>query len=485
MANFDRRLRVPKNKLKACALCALLCLANLIDVSEAARATAGRVTKPTSNRGYASADIAKLSYSPSHAAPQKPAPIPVASSPVQQSGRPAGWNVPNNAPPPYSAHANQGPPPPYSPQANPNLNSRFNEPPPAYAQSNPGFPPAPAYQGGVSQSAYGASGGVVAGNAYRTHGHNMSTGGFGGGFAPMANAGYPQQPAQGFPGAPVPQHGGGYPGGYPQQPAYQPAPMSGYQPQPAYQPPGGGYPQQSYQPPAGGFQQPGTVVHHYESQPSSGGSGLGTVLGAGVAGLAAGVGGAALYDAFKPKDSKEEQKEAAPVATATEATTSTTLAPINPNGDALLAPLPANPETPLAPMPETSVSPNGEAPLAAMPVVPPNPNGDTPLAPMPAADATTTVPENPLGTAPLAPLPVSENTSATATSSSETVSTAASTMEVEAPNAALSVQPNQAAAVVPTTAPQLSAEPAGGKGPQLQFSSFLLLVPALCKFLIS
>lgn len=432
MGCYDRS----KNKLKACALCLLLCAANLIEVSEA-RKVGGRVTKPTTNRGYASPDIAKLSYSPSHQAAPPKSVAPVASAPSQQAGRPpVGWNVPNNAPPPYSASAgNHGPPPPYSAQANPNLNSRFNEPPPPYAGGNPGFQPAPAYQGGAP--AFGASSGVVAGNAYRPHGHNISSGGFGGGFSPVQpNAGYPVQPVQGFPGAPVAHPGGGYPGGYPQQPVYQS--------------------------PAGGFQQqPGTVIHHYEQPQSSGGSGIGTILGAGAAGLAAGVGGAALYDALKPK---EEHKEAAPAAETT-TTTTTTLAPINPNGDALLAPLPANPngEAPLAPLPET---PAPETPLAT---TPPSAAAETTSA----ASATTLDPVVPLAAFPENSPPASSDTPA---------------VTVEAPSAALSVQPNLAAAGPPTTAPQLAAEPAPAAGKAsvaAPFSSFLLLLPALCKFLLS
>lgn len=455
MGYYDRCVKVPKNKIKACAFCVLLCLANLIDISEARKVALGRVTKPTANRGYASPDIAKLSYSPNHSAvPAKTAPAPAQQPPI-------GWNVHNNnngAPPPYSAASNHGPPPPYSAQPNPNVNSRFNEPPPPYSQSNPGFPPAPNYQSGQA-AGFGAPSGVVAGNAYRPHGHNVSgVGGFGGGFAPVPNAGYPVQPAQGFPGAPVAQPGGGYPGGY------QPG---GFQP--------GGYPQQpGYQPPAGGFQQPGTIIHHYE-QPSSGGSGIGTVLGAGVVGLAAGAGGAALYDALKPK---EEAKEAAVDATTTTTTTTTTtLAPINPNGDAPLAPL--------VPLPET---PNGEAPLAPMPVVPPNPNGDAPLAAMPAAETTTidaastaetTTTENPLGIAPLAAFPVAEN-GASNTTSAETSSTPVSTVAVEAPNAALNAQPNQAAPVGPATASQ-NSDSAVGKA---QLSTLALLVPVICRLFL-
>lgn len=440
MGYYDRCVKVPKNKIKACAFCVLLCLANLIDISEARKVALGRVTKPTTNRGYASPDIAKLSYTPNHAA------VPAKSAPAPAQQPPIGWNVHNNnnAPPPYSATSNHGPPPPYSAQPNPNVNSRFNEAPPPYSQNNPGFPPAPNYQSGQA-AGFGASSGVVAGSAYRPHGHNISAGGLGGGFAPMPNQGYPAQPAQGFPGAPVAQPGGGFPGGY------QP----------------GGYPQQpGYQSPAGGFQQPGTVIHHYE-QPSSGGSGIGTVLGAGVVGLAAGAGGAALYDALKPND---EHKEAAVDATTT-TTTSTTLAPINPNGDAPLAPL--------APLP---ANPNGEAPLAPMPVVPPNPNGDTPLATMPAGETTTIDPaavdttliptENPMGSAPLAAFPVAEN--------GVTTSTPVSTVAVEAPNAALNVQPNQAAPVVPTTASQHSDSAVG----KAQLSTLALLVPVICRFFL-
>lgn len=443
-----RRTNAPKNKLKAGALCVLLCLASLAEVSEARKVVSGgRITKPTTNRGYANPDIAKLSYSQNHAASvPKPvaAPAPVASAPAQhQPARPVGWNVPSNAPPPYSAYPNHGPPPPYSAQANPNLNSRFNEPPPTYYQGGSGFPQTPTY------------------------------GAYPGGYQPPV---YPQHQPAGFP-----QQSGVYP----QQPGYQP-------------------------PATGGFQQPATVVHHYE-QPSSGGSGVGTVLGAGVAGLAAGVGGAALYDALKPKDSKEEPKETvAAAAEATTTTTSTTLAPINPNGDAPLAPLPTNSETPLAPMPADASHPNGEtplapmppanpvgeAPLAPMPIVPPNPNGDAPLATMPAettlaasepSTMTTTMAasssENPLGSAPLAPFPGGD--SASSTGATDSTSPVTSAVAVEAPNAALNVQPNQAAAVGPTTAPQLSAEKVDtGNAAQIQFTSLLLLIPALCKFLL-
>lgn len=477
MAYYGRCVKMPKNKLKACTFCVLLCLANVIDISEARKVATGRVTKPTANRGYASADIAKLSYTPNHAAvPAKTAPAPAQQTPI-------GWNVQNsnNAPPPYSAVSNHGPPPPYSAQPNPNLNSRFNEQPPAYAQGNPGFPPAPNYQN--SQPGFGAGlgagavGGVVAGSAFHHHGHNASSGG---GFSAVPNQGYPPQSVQGFPGAPAAQPGGGFPGAPIAQPsagfpgAAQPgAGFSGGFPQHNdFQ--HGGYPQQpGYQPAPGGFQQqPGTVIHHYE-QPSSGGSGLGTVLGAGVVGLAAGAGGAAIYDALKPKD---EAKEAHAEPTTTTTTTTTTLAPINPNGDAPLAPMPTNP--------------NGDAPLAPMPVVPPNPNGDTPLAPMPASDTTIvsaapettsdgTTTENPLGSAPLATFPVSENSASANTTSAETSSTAAtSTVAVEAPNAALNVQPNQAA---PAATASQHSDSAGGR---VQLSILALLAPVICKFLL-
>lgn len=419
MGYYDRCVKVPKNKLKACAFCMLLCLANLIDIGEARKVTlGGRVTKPTANRGYASSDIAKLSYTPNHAAvPAKAAPAPAQQPPV-------GWNVhnnQNNAPPPYSATSNHGPPPPYSAQPNPNVNSRFNEQPPPYSQSNPGFPPAPNYQSGHA-------------------------------------AGYPPQPAQGFPGA----QPGGFPGAY-QSGGYQ---QGGFQPG-GFQP--GGYPQQpGYQSPAGGFQQPGTVIHHYE-QPSSGGSGIGTVLGAGVAGLAAGAGGAALYDALKPKD--EHKEAAADATTTTTTTTSTTLAPINPNGDAPLAPL--------APEP---------VPLAPMPVVPPNPNGDAPLATMPAGETTTSdaatadttliTTENPLG--PVVPLAAFPESGASNTTAVETTSTPVSTVAVEAPNAALNAQSNQVAPVVPTTASQHSDSAVG----KAQLSILALLVPVICRLFL-
>lgn len=496
-----RRTNAPKNKLKAGALCVLLCLASLAEVSEARKVVSGgRITKPTTNRGYANPDIAKLSYSQNQAASvPKPAaaPAPVASAPAQhQPARPVGWNVPSNAPPPYSAYPNHGPPPPYSAQANPNLNSRFNEPPPTYYQGGSGFPQTPTYGGASHPGGFGAPGSPVGagGSVYRPHGNNISAGGFGGGFAPIPNsAGHAPQ---GFPGG---QPGAAYPGGYqpPVYPQHQPA---GFPQQ------SGVYPQQpGYQPPAtGGFQQPATVVHHYE-QPSSGGSGVGTVLGAGVAGLAAGVGGAALYDALKPKDSKEEPKETVAAASeATTTTTSTTLAPINPNGDAPLAPLPTNSETPLAPMPADASHPNGEtplapmppanpageAPLAPMPIVPPNPNGDAPLATMPAETtlaasepSTMTTTMAALGSAPLAPFPGGDSTSSTG--ATDSTSPVTSAVAVEAPNAALNVQPNQAAAVGPTTAPQLSAEKVDtGNAAQIQFTSLLLLIPALCKFLL-
>lgn len=196
---------------------------------------------------------------------------------------------------------------------------------------------------------------------------------------------------------------------------------------------------------------------------------MGTVLGAGVVGLAAGAGGAAIYDALKPKD---EAKEAHAEATSTTTTTTTTLTPINPNGEAPLAPLPANP--------------NPETPLAPMPVVPPNPNGEASLAPMPVteapgstttSDATTT--ENPLGSAPLASFPVAAETSNT-TSAETSSASPASTVAVEAPNAALNVQQNQVAPVAPTVASQHS-ESAGGR---VQLTLLTLLAPVICKFLL-
>ncbi|XP_055598036.1 uncharacterized protein LOC129747724 [Uranotaenia lowii] len=513
-----RATRVPaKNKVKACAFCVLLCLANFVQLSDARKmVTSGRVTKPTPPRGYANPDIAKLSYSPSQSGMPPPpkthmtapapmpvsGPIPVASAPVQQAAKPPqmGWNVPQNAPPPYSAHPHQGPPPPYSAQPNPNMNSRFNEPAPPYVQSNPNFP-APGYPSHQPGSyAPAAATGVLAGSAYRPHGHNISSGPPAGmGYMPMPNSGVqPPPPVGSFPGAPQPS--GGYPGGY--QPGGYPQPN---------------YPQQpAYQPPVGGYQQPpGTViVHQYPQAQSSGGSGLGTVLGAGVVGLAAGAGGAAIYDALKPKD---DAKEAAPAAV-TEATTTTTLAPINPNGDAPLAPLvpaPASPEAPLAPMPISSPTPNAETPLAPIQPIAETPtNTDTPLAPLPAettsAEATTTTTttvtnppttstEDHLGLAPLAAFPVSDRSSSsssvsTAASAETSPAAASSTVVVETPNAALNVQQNLVAVTTgvapsePTSAPQLSAAQSSGMIPTVQPSTtgfLLLLLSAFCRYVLS
>uniref|UniRef100_A0A182M6W4 Uncharacterized protein n=1 Tax=Anopheles culicifacies TaxID=139723 RepID=A0A182M6W4_9DIPT len=433
-----RRPLSPKNRqLLAVCFCVLFSLPN---GALGRKVALSRVTKPTGHRGYANADIAKLSYSPSHSAPAS-APKPVA--PVYSSA-PAGH-----------------------PQAPP---------------SAPHFPPAggagqPSYGWNVPQGAPGAGGGVypgaaaagaagtglVASNVYRSHGHNATGGGFGGGLAhspPGAYPSYPAQPAQGFPGAPVQHPGGGFPA-----PAYQPQP-GGYVPQQQ-----GGFPHQPSYVPGGHYDQgqphyqghPGqTVVHHYE-QPSSGGSGIGTVLGAGAAGLAAGVGGAALYDALKPKESKEE-----PAAATTPATTVAAAAPA-----AGETPAPAA-SAPLAPMP---VNPNGEAPLA------PLPTEGTPLATTSPVEGestatTTTVAngssssENPLGMAPLAPMP----DSSPATPADATPNVSGSDVEVR--HSALNVQPDLSASM---------AEPAsGGATETVRLSSAIsmfALLPIVVKYL--
>ncbi|XP_058057571.1 uncharacterized protein D806_0078-like [Anopheles bellator] len=428
----------PKNKqLLAACFCVLLCLPN---VADGRKVTLSRVTKPTAHRGgYANADIAKLSYSPSHAAPPpvaaKPAAPVYSAPPAQHGAAPSyGWNVPG-------AH-----------------------------------PGAPAAGGGVYPGAAvaGAAGsGIVAGNVYRSHGHN-STGGFGSlaHSPPVAAGSYPgQAPVQGFPGAPVQHPGGGFPA-----PGYQPQPAGGYYPQSQQ-----GFPHQPSYAPAGHYDQghyqghPGQTVHHYE-QPASGGSGIGTILGAGAAGLAAGVGGAALYDALKPKESKDEGTTTTATTAATTVAGASTLAaasetpapvsPANPNGEAPLAPLPVNPngDAPLAPMP---TSPNGAA--AEVSSVTPE---ITPLA----ADSTTVdhSPENPLGMAPLAPLP--DSSSAASTDSTTTATTGS---DVEARSSALNVQPDLSASMT---------EPAKGGATERAhltsaFSLVATLLPLIVKYL--
>ncbi|XP_053677699.1 translation initiation factor IF-2-like, partial [Anopheles nili] len=445
----NRPLSVKSKQLLAVCFCLLLSLPSAI---EGRKVAVSRVTKPTAHRGYANADIAKLSYSPSHSAPA-PAPRPIAPS--------------------YSA------PPPQPPQYHGGGQ-------PSYGWNVPGGHPAPgAASGGVypGAAAAGAAGtGLVAGNVYRSHGHNATAGGFGGGLAhspPGAYPAYPGHPAQGFPGAPV-QHPGG---GFPAQ-GYQPQPGGGY----VQQQPGAGFPHQPSYAPGGHYDQgqqghyqghPGqTAVHHYE-QPASGGSGIGTILGAGAAGLAAGVGGAALYDALKPKESKEE-------APATTAATTTTAAAAGPASETP-APVPANPngDAPLAPMPPAN--PNGEAPLAPMP--PANANGDAPLAPMPTegtplatvppaaagvteAESTSTTTgatsssENPLGMAPLAPMP-------DATSGAPVDQ--ASGADVAVRNSALNVQPDLSASM---------AEPASGDAPGAVRLSGALSIAALLPLVV-
>ncbi|XP_050077722.1 transcription initiation factor TFIID subunit 4-like [Anopheles maculipalpis] len=439
-----RRPLSPKNKqLLAVCLCVLL---SLPEAALGRKVALSRVTKPTGHRGYANADIAKLSYSPSHSAPAsaaKPAAPVYSSAPV--------------APPAGAPHF-------------PPAGGGGGGAPPSYGWNVPGAHGAPGAAGGVypGAAAAGAAGtGLVASNVYRSHGHNATGGGFGGGLAhspPGAYPSYPAQPAQGFPGAPVQHPGGGFPA-----PAYQPQP-GGYVPQ---QP--GGFPHQPSYVPGGHYDQgqphyqghPGqTVVHHYE-QPSSGGSGIGTVLGAGVAGLAAGVGGAALYDALKPKDSKEE-----PAAATTAATTTTGAsaapgetpapAPINPNGDAPLAPLPANPngDVPLAPLPTEAT------PLATTAVA----EGDSTTSTTIATGSSSS--DNPLGLAPLAPMP----DSSPATPADGTPNVSGSDVEVR--HSALNVQPDLSASM---------AEPAsGGATGTVHLSSaisMIALLPVIVKYL--
>ncbi|XP_052870156.1 uncharacterized protein LOC128275630 [Anopheles cruzii] len=431
----------PKNKqLWAACFCVLLCLPN---VADGRKVTLSRVTKPTAHRGYANADIAKLSYSPSNAAPPmvaKPA-APVYSAPPAAPHQPSyGWNVPG---------------------------------------AHPGAPPAGA-GGGVYPGAAvaGAAGtGIVAGNVYRSHGHN-STGGFGSlaHSPPVASASYPgQPPVQGFPGAPVQHPGGGFPA-----PGYQPQPAGGYYPQ--AQP---GFPHQPSYVPAGHYDQghyqghPGQTVHHYE-QPASGGSGIGTILGAGAAGLAAGVGGAALFDALKPKESKDEGTTTTATTAATTVAGASTLAaasetpapvsPANPNGEAPLAPLPVNPngDAPLAPMP---TSPNGaEVPLASLPTE------ITPLAADSTSAGTDRTPENPIGMAPLAPLPDSTNGTSSSAAATDSTTTATTGSDVEARSSALNVQPDLSASM---------AEPAKGGAAHLTsaFSLVATLLPLIVKYL--
>ncbi|XP_049281525.1 transcription initiation factor TFIID subunit 4-like [Anopheles funestus] len=443
MPNVGRRRPLsPKNtQLLAVCFCVLLSLPN---AALGRKVALSRVTKPTGHRGYANADIAKLSYSPSHSAPAA-APKPVA--PVYSS----------------APHPQSPPAAPHFPPAGGGAGGGQ----PSYGWNVPGAHGAPGAGAGVypGAAAAGAAGtGLVASNVYRSHGHNATGGGFGGGLAhspPGAYPSYPAQPAQGFPGAPVQHPGGGFPA-----PAYQPQP-GGYVPQ---QP--GGFPHQPSYVPGGHYDQgqphyqghPGqTVVHHYE-QPSSGGSGIGTVLGAGAAGLAAGVGGAALYDALKPKESKEEP--------ATTPATTTTVAAAAPAAGETPAPAAS---APLAPMP---VNPNGEAPLA------PLPTEATPLATTSPAEgesttttSTTTIigsssSENPLGMAPLAPLP----DSSPATPADATPNVSGSDVEVR--HSALNVQPDLSASM---------AEPAsGGTADTVRLSSAIsmfALLPLIVKYL--
>ncbi|XP_035774912.1 translation initiation factor IF-2-like [Anopheles albimanus] len=441
-----RRMRpmvsIKNRQLLAVCFSVLLCLPN---VTEGRKVALSRVTKPTGHRGYANPDVAKLSYSPSHSAQ------PAAAKP---------------APPVYSAPPAAHPPPPAHSQPQPPYSAG-----PSYGWNVPGgHPPAGGSYGGAAVA--GAAGtGIVAGNVYRSHGHN-ATGGAGGGMLAHSPPGYPVQPVQGFPGAPVQHPGGGFPA-----PGYQPQPggyypqqqPSGFPHQPGYAPQGAGA---HYDP--GHYQgHPGQTAHHYE-QPSSGGSGIGTILGAGAAGLAAGVGGAALYDALKPKEAKEEP--------ATTTTVATTVAGAAGGAAETPAPVPAaaaETPVPLAPMP---ANPNGDAPLAPMPVSSPT---DTPLAPMPtegsptSTDATSPA-DNPLGMAPLATIPDSAGAASSVALSTDGTTTTTPSADVEVRHSALNVQPNLSATM---------AEPASGGATgtirQLSSSSIslLALLPLIVKYL--
>jgi hypothetical protein len=254
--------------------------------------SSGRVSKPSTNTQASHANPASFSYgnvkpnAPQPSAPvqQSYAPKPAYNQPAAPSypaaSQPAapGWNVGanNQARPPYPVNNNQqfgNPPPQYSPHPNPG-------PPPAYG-ANPGQPTnfnqqPPAYRPPQQQPAY-----------------------------PQQQPAYPQQPAYS-----------------PQQPAYHPQ-QPAYQPQPNFQQPA---------PAAGGFapQQPPQVINNYHITPGQTGGGYGQPQSSGpgllktavVAG-AAGLGGAALYNAFKPDNDPKttvvyvtQPPAAAPVAAA-------------------------------------------------------------------------------------------------------------------------------------------------------------------------
>lgn len=282
--------RQQKSKIQFVVICGLLILSSF-DICDGRKtasskskskssgsSSSGRVSKPNTQQSYV--NPASLSYSgvaPNAPQPKKPsAPqqpsfvAPPKSYNTQQQAAypqqthtqnspPIGWNVnnqpkpnvppypannqqfaPRQNPPQYSQYPNQGPPPAYSQNPSNIGQANFNQPPPAYSPGNQGFKPQqPAYQ-------------------------------------PQPN--YNQQPGH-------QQTNYGH-----QQPAYQPQPN--YAPQPAYSPAG--------QP--GGFAQQPQVVNNYYpggTQQQSGGPGiLKTALVAG----AAGVGGAALYNAFNKND---------------------------------------------------------------------------------------------------------------------------------------------------------------------------------------
>lgn len=288
-----------KSKIQIVVICGLL-IASSFDIVECAKtqkskskgssssSSSSRTSKPSTNN-QAHANPAAFSYGNVNPnAPQSVRP----SAPVQQSYAPKPvYNQPAGAP---SYPANQPPAPGWNTNQNNqarapypvNNNQQFGNPPPQYA-AHPNQGPPPVYASNPANA--GAPNFNQQPPAYR-----------------------PQQPAYN-----------------PQQPAHNPG-QPAYNPQPGYQ-----------QPAAGGFapQQPPQVINNYHIAPQSGGgfgqtgggfgqqsSGPGLLKTAVVAG-AAGLGGAALYNAFKPDhDPKttvvyvtQPPQAAAPVAPVTQA----------------------------------------------------------------------------------------------------------------------------------------------------------------------
>lgn len=289
--------RQQKSKIQIAVICGLLLLSHF-DICDARKTATNNKSKSKGSGSSSSgsrtqqANPASLSYSgvsPNAAQPKKPsapaqqpsyaaqAPKPAYNQPPvyppsnQANQRPVGWNVDNNQrqAAPYPAN-NQPKPnsPPY-----PNNNQQFGNPPPQYSQyPNQGPPPA-----------------------------------------------YAQNPSH-----------AGQPNFHQPPPAYSPQqPAGGYHPQPGYNPgaaqPHYNQPQQpAFQPAA---QQPQVVNHYHGVQPGGGmtgggfggggfGGGGGFPQQSGGPGLlktavvagAAGLGGAALYNAFKPDSHHDEGK---------------------------------------------------------------------------------------------------------------------------------------------------------------------------------